>query len=228
MKTIMHLIICGLVLWLVSCAPPKAVPVPNYRPQAPVPEAADPQPFIEDLRKATAEADRKSAVNQERSEALAKQSGTLRDGISEATAEADRLRQQKSATEKELDALWKMLATEQARANELFYEAEKHRANVIVELQLRQVAEIKLEPLQRAVIGVTNENHALRLQIKDAEAGSKDAHESAAKFHQLAAADKARADKLEGAKTVWRNIAFGFIASTLVMLAWLVFKPRFL
>jgi hypothetical protein len=222
---IIYLIIVFVCLWLASCAPPKAVPVPNYRPQAPVAEAADPQPFVDGLRHATADADRKAAINQERADALSKQTVTLKDGINKATAEADRLRKQKSATEKELDALWQLLAKEQTHALNLFNEAEKHRVSTIEERQLRKVAESKLQSMQTVVSKSYDEVVGLRLQLKDAEAGSKNAHESAAKFSQLAAADKARADKLEGAKTVWRNIAFGGIAASVVLLAFIIFKP---
>jgi chromosome segregation ATPase len=228
MKTLIHLTLCGLLLWCVSCAP-KAIPLPpGYQPQATVPQAEDAMPYVDGLRDAHALADAASAANQARSENVASVTATLRAGISKATAEADRLRKQKAATEAELDSLWQLLTHENERAVALFEEAEKARAGMIEERRLRAEANAKLAPLQRAIVDISNEAKALRLQLADAEANSKKAHQSADQFSKLAAADKARADKAEGKVSVWRNIAFGACFLSLVLILWLAFKPRLL
>jgi chromosome segregation ATPase len=228
MKTLIHLTLCGLLLWCVSCAP-KAIPLPpGYQPQAPVPQAEDAMPYVDGLRDAHALADAASAINQARSDNVANQTATLRAGINKVTAEADRLRKQKAATEEELDSLWQLLTHENERAIALFAEAEKARDGLIEERRLRAEANAKLAPLQKAVVDISNEAKALRLQLADAEAGSLKAHQSAENFAQLAAADKARADKAEGKISVWKNIAFGAVFIALVLLLWTIFKPRIL
>jgi chromosome segregation ATPase len=228
MKTLIHITLCLLFLWCVSCAP-KAVPLPpGYQPQAPVPQAEDAMPYVDGLRDAHALADAASAINANRSSHVARETATLRAGISKATAEADRLRKQKAATESELDGLWQLLTHENQRAVALFEEAEKARDGMAEERKLRAEANAKLAPLQRAIVDISNEAKALRLQLADAEAGSKKAHQSADQFSKLAAADKARADKAEGKISVWRNIAFGACFLSLVLILWLAFKPRLL
>jgi hypothetical protein len=97
---------------------------------------------------------------------------------------------------------------------------------MIEERRLRAEANAKLAPLQRAIVDISNEAKALRLQLADAEAGSKKAHQSADQFSKLAAADKARADKAEGKISVWRNIAFGACFIALILCCGYIQTPN--
>jgi chromosome segregation ATPase len=213
-------------LALAACAP-KAPPA-NYRPQSPVPEAASPQPFVDGLREANDRADSVSSANAARGETVAREAATLKAGISKATAEADRLRKQKAATEKELDSLWQMLTAENARAAELFAEAERHRLAAAEERRLRTLAGKALDELQGNLNAVMSERALLRIQLADAEAGSHAAHLSADQQHRAASKAQAAADRAKGAISVWRNIAFGFIGLSTILILILIYKPRFL
>jgi chromosome segregation ATPase len=152
----------------------------------------------------------------------------LKAGISRATAEADRLRKQKAATEKELDSLWQMLTAENLRAAELFAEAERHRLAAAEERRLRTLAGKALDELQGNLNAVMSERALLRIQLADAEAGSHAAHLAASEQHKAASKAQAAADRAKGAISVWRNIAFGFIGLSAILILVLIYKPRFL
>lgn len=225
MKTLTLLL---TILALANCAAPKAVPVPNYQPQAVVPRAPDVSPHVEGLREATATADRASAVREDRGNRLATEAQRLKHGMTKAVQEADRLRQQQAATAADIDALWALLTEQNQIAESLFAEAEHYRAAARIESEARAEANAKLAPLQRAVSASKAELDAVRLQLIDSEQAAKNATISANSHHAEAVKAKGEADKAKGAIRVWRNIAMAMSAVSLISIAIIVFKPRFL
>jgi chromosome segregation ATPase len=84
--------------------------------------------------------------------------------MSAATAEADRLRKQKAANEKELDGLWQLLTASDEHAKRLFAEVEEAKAAAEAQRQQRQVAEVRLNELAQAAIARDTETLELRDQ----------------------------------------------------------------
>lgn len=200
------------ILALASCAP-KAVPVTDYRPQAAVQPVAAVAPSAAIARDATAKADTASAITADRIDTVSKQSASLRDGLSQAIAEADRLRQQKSATEAELEATWQSLNALGNRARDLFQEAEAAKLAAKEEKALREYANLRFQQMEMLAQQKDIENSGLKLQITDAETGSKVAHDSSIQATERAAKESARADKAEGKNS---TLLRGFITSVVV------------
>ncbi len=117
MKSI--LLLCALLAC--SCAP-RAIPVSGV-PTAP-PRAVPAAPAAQAAARSASATGAVSAKLESRVEDLQQKATGLRKGINAAVTEADRLRQQKTASEKEIDALWQMLAGHEAKVRDLFAEAE--------------------------------------------------------------------------------------------------------
>ncbi len=120
MRTITAL---ALAVLIAACAPTK-----RTGPSASRPAETPPVAPTAAMAQADASASRESAAAlAQKVEDIRRNATSLRTGLDAATAEADRLRTQKSATEKELNALWSMLTNEQSRAAALFDEVEKSK-----------------------------------------------------------------------------------------------------
>lgn len=160
MKTPLLTILAAVVL-LASCAsttqaPPKAVPVPR--------QSAAVSPLVDQAKADAAKGGEVSARLESRVEALQATTSDLRQGISAATSEADRLRKQKAATEKELDGLWQMLTGAESRAAALFAEVEKAKTIADEQKSHRLLAEKGLDELAKAAIARDTETIELRDQ----------------------------------------------------------------
>lgn len=152
--------ISGLIL-LASCStsqdvPPRAIPAPI--------QTAAVSPLVDQAKADAAKGGEVSARLESRVEALQATTSDLRQGISAATSEADRLRKQKAATEKELDGLWQMLTGAESRAAALFAEVEKAKTIADEQKAQRVVAERRLDELAKAAIANDIEKQELRTQ----------------------------------------------------------------
>lgn len=164
MKTIRQTILLAwcLLYMLVGCSPDAATPPPRAIPAPRQTEAVT--PLVERVRADTAKSGEVSAKLEGKVEALQRTTGELRAGMSAATAEADRLRKQKAATEKELDGLWKLLNGTEARAAALFAEVESAKQIADEQKAHRLVSEKRLDELAKAAIARDIETLELRDQ----------------------------------------------------------------
>lgn len=179
-----------LAFVLASCAT-----APKTAPALPRPAEAAPVAPLVDRAQADAAAARETSAKLEgKVETLHRDAATLKTGIMAATAEADRLRKQKAATEAELDGLWRMLTNEQERAAALFREVETSKTLAEQHRQQRILAEKRLEELAKAATAADAEAATLRQQhdamARQIEAARKTEAELSAK---LAKAEKGAA-----------------------------------
>lgn len=149
-----------LALILVGCstapAPPRAIPAPL--------QTAAVSPLADQAKADAAKGGEVSSRLEGKVESLQRTTADLRAGMSLATTEADRLRKQKAATEKELDALWQLLNGTEARAAALFAEVETAKKIADEQKAHRLVAEKRLDELAKAAIARDNETLELRDQ----------------------------------------------------------------
>jgi len=96
---------------------------------------------------------------------LRQSASQLRDGMADAVLEADRLRQQKSASQAELNGLWSKLAALDAR--NLFLETEKADSLASQHRILRAQQQVALEEVASVAASSDAELSMLRLQHAD-------------------------------------------------------------
>jgi chromosome segregation ATPase len=155
---VFRILIAFAVASLLSCAPQQKTTMAATRP----PETAAVAPMAAQAR-ADALASRETASKLEAEvETIQKTTGNLRQGIDLATAEADRLRRQKSATEKELESLWGMLTAEQNRTAQLWQQVETSKALSIQHRDQRLIAERRIIKLADAAVATDVEMATLR------------------------------------------------------------------
>lgn len=218
------LILCAALL-AASCAP--NTPAPGGFVKAIIPEKApDASPVVAEAKKAAAEADTQTEVARVHVTTVTREAATLRQGLEAATAEADRLRLQKSASEAELDGMWRSLQALTARNLFLEEEAAKAAQSLAYEKQLRKAANETFTRAEGMIRQKESEAAALRLQLIDSEASREAIHTTAASLSKAAASSASRADKLAGAIRVhW--IGHGIATLTIVCLvAFLFLRPR--
>ena len=150
-----------IAILLASCAskieaPPRAIPAPI--------QSAAVTPAVDAVKADSAKSREISGKLEQQVEALRKNSIDLQHGFSVATTEAARLKAQKTASEKELDALWDMLNGTEARAKALFAEVEKAKAFADQQRDFRMIAEKRLDDLAKAAIARDTETMELRAQ----------------------------------------------------------------
>ena len=150
-----------LALLLAACTPKPDVP-PRAIP-APIKSTAV-TPAVDAVKADSAKSREISGKLEQQVEALRKNSIDLQRGFSAATTEAARLKAQKQASEKELDALWDMLNGTEARAKALFAEVEKAKAFADEQRDFRLIAEKRLDDLAKAAIARDTETLELRAQ----------------------------------------------------------------
>ena len=152
--------VAGLIL-LASCstapeAPPKAIPAPT--------QTAAISPLVDHAKADATKGGEISARLESKVESLQRTTADIRTGMTAATAEADRLRKQKAATEKELDGLWQLLNGTETRAAALFAEVESAKRIADEQKAHRVIAEKRLDELAKAAIARDNETLELRAQ----------------------------------------------------------------
>ena len=142
-----------------------------------------------------------------------------------ATAEADRLRKQKAATEKELDGLWQLLNGTEARAAALFAEVESAKRIADEQKAHRVIAEKRLDELAKAAIARDNETLELRSQ-RDHYVSELD---KAVKAHAAMQASLSAAEQKAAVGTYLKGcIWFIGIALFLALLFYILTKLRIL
>lgn len=161
------------LLPIAGCAP-KAIPVANVAP-APRPVEAV-APAARQAREDSLRAGEASSRLEGKVAELQRTTGELRAGMSGATQEADRLRKQKTATEKELDGLWQLLTASDEHAKRLFAEVEQAKAFADEQNRLRLIADRRSVELvtmaamkDQEVLELRTENDFLRAELEVAK-----------------------------------------------------------
>lgn len=156
-------LILASVLLVASCAttepPPRAMPAPI--------QSAAVTPVVDAVRANSARSSEVSGRLESQVESLRKSTADLRQDFAAATAEASRLKAQKAASEKELDALWLILNSTEQRAKALFDEVEKAKTIADEQKAQRAVAEKRLDELAKAALARDTETLELRAQRDD-------------------------------------------------------------
>lgn len=160
-----HLFLLLVPLLLVSCAhTPKALPSARFS----TPPAALPVlPAAEAVRADVAASGAMAARLEGQVAGLQRSTSSLREGLGKAVTEADRLRNQKAATEKELSSLWQMLKDSEAKVQALVAEVEAAWNTAAQQRELRVKAEANLAELTRTAAARDAEAASLRLQRQD-------------------------------------------------------------
>lgn len=210
-----------------ACAPKAVIVEPFVRQTVPE-KTPDASPALRDAQRAAADADAKADAARDQVGNVSREAKTLREGLQAAVVEADRLRKQKSASEAELDGMWRSL--EALTVRNLFLEAEAAKAadSLMHEKALRRGASDALRAAEVAVVKKEGEATELRLQLIDSESMREASHAAHGALAKVAADQQSRADKLSGEMRVhWIGHAItGLIIIGLVLL--MVIKPRFL
>ncbi len=201
---------------LASCAPepgtlPRHVPLEIPPKARPVETAA--------VRSSTAAAMREGTLASARVEKIAAEVRTLETHLDAAVTEADRLRKQKSADERELEQMWQSLTKIQQRHDALHTEAEGAKQALDRQKAAHARTGRELAVLEKAARDLGIEAALLRSNLSTAEklrASTGQALESA---NASAAAHLKKAQSLGGELRVFR-IAAGILV--LAALAWLL------
>lgn len=203
-----------------SCAPKAVVIPPMVRITAPE-KAPDVAPALRDARKAAADADKKGDQARASVASVSREATGLREGLQAAVVEADRLRKQKTASEAELDGMWRSL--EALTARNLFLEAEAAKAADALEHEkaLRRGAADAMIYAEQLALQKQTEANQLRLQLIDSEAARAASHQASEAMAKAVAAANERADKQAGELRLWR---WGGLILGLLMAAWVVIK----
>lgn len=201
-----------------SCAP-RAIPLPGV-PTAPKPSAAV-SPAVETVRRESAAAQVTAAKLESQVGKLVDQTADLREDFTAAVTEAERLKAQATADEKELSALWQMLSNSEKKVRNLFTEAEAARESAALHKSQRLAAESNLEALARAAASRDAEVETLRLQRDDMAVTIRSQQESYQKL--TADFDKANRQSAVGSYlSGW--VRFIGIAVVLVAAVWCFVK----
>ena len=199
---------------LASCAPRPGT-VPKHVPLDPPPRARAVE--VAPVRQAAAAASREGAVAGAKVEQIAAEVKALETHLDAAVAEADRLRKQKSASERELDLMWENLTKIHQRHDALSLEAQGAKAALDRQKLLHAAAETEIAKLEQAVRAAGVEVALLRSSFTTAEklrAGTAEALDTA---NASAAAHLTKAQKLSGEVRVFRILAGTLL---LAALAW--------
>ena len=199
---------------LASCAPRPGT-VPKHVPLDPPPKARAVE--VAPVRHAAAAAHREAAVAGAKVEKIAAEVKALESHLGAAVAEADRLRKQKSASERELDLMWENLTKIHQRHDALSLEAQGAKAALDRQKLLHAAAEAEIAKLEQAVREAGVETALLRSSFTTAEklrAGTAEALDTA---NASAADHLAKAQKLSGEIRLFRILAGTLL---LAALAW--------
>lgn len=166
--------------------------------------APDVSPALKEARKAAAAADERSDEARDRVASVSREASGLREGLQAAAVEADRLRKQKTASEAELEGMWRSL--EALTVRNLFLEAEAAKAEEALkhEKALRRGAADAMIHAEQLALQKQGEADQLRQQLADSEAARAVVHESAQALGEVAAAANAKADQATGELRLWR------------------------
>jgi chromosome segregation ATPase len=156
----MHAILAHfLAVAFTGCTNTKPTAPPPSRP----PESAKITPLASKAQRDTYVSRETAGKIETAVEEIQKTTAGLRSGIAAATAEAERLKRQKSATEDELSGLWIILTDEQARSTQLWNQVEESKKATALHLAQLKEAERNLTELAMAANQADAELLTLRL-----------------------------------------------------------------
>jgi RNAse (barnase) inhibitor barstar len=191
-----------------TCAPATNNVTPHV-PQTPAQLRDDAGPATNRLVQMTTEADAQQQQTHQRINAIQEESGRLKNSLNRALTEANRLREQKSASEEELNSLWQML-TEATQRN-LFLEIEVLEAQNSAEKErkLREAAAGQLQELQELVRLKDQEAAELRGQLNHEMSVSLSLHGQNKALAGSAERLRVEIGSLRGANRIMRNFLIG-------------------
>lgn len=206
-------------IFTVACTPPRNIPPPPPKPI----ETAPVTPTVEAVKAQVAVQRATSEKLEGKVETLARTTGELRTGLAAATAEAARLRDAKTATESELDGIWRMLQAEQNRAAEMFAAADESRKLADDQRKQRIEAEKRLADLTTAAALRDSETANLRKAVEQMAKQIEAARDAEATMQ----ASLAKAERKAAVGSYLKGIVwFLGIAAFLAFALWLATKFR--
>lgn len=214
----MKYLAAAILMLLAGCAvkpslvKPHLSRVPDVEKQPDIAVAAD------RVNTANTAANMQSAETSAKVQSVKKESVRLRADLDTATAEADRLRQQKTATEAELTALWESL--KKASERNLFLEMEiaGTEKSLIRESELRAIADAEIDKLQRNARAKDVEVRLMRVSVDVLNHDIVKLEKSVADFAKSSDDNAILLAKKQGSFNTWRKIFFGVIAVLMLSL----------
>ena len=150
------LISCLILAGCSSTVPPVAVIAP------PPAVAAQVSPAVAVARQEASKAGAVAARLEDQIGVMKISAAGMEQGMEAALIEVTRLREAKTATEKELDGLWAMFTKENERAKAMFLEVEKANTTALEHREARLIAEKRIDDLVKIAADKDNEAAALR------------------------------------------------------------------
>lgn len=216
----MKILIPIFLFGLFSCAP-KSGSIP-FIPQSEVEKAQSVSPALSSYSASVKEADIASAIVSERVDSAARQSLSLQSSLDLAIENADKLRKQKAATEKDLEEAWASLNSLGNQARNLFNELNNVKEALSTEQSLRRFASSQLDQVKEIANKKDAEADLLRLQLVDSEESGRALSQSLLDSSKSLKSETTRADKAEQRASIW---FWSFVASfTLLVLCvfWII------
>lgn len=212
------LLIVGVPL-LATCATrvPARATIVKLAPAAQQPSA---RPIVEDVRRLSNEADVQAALAADQIARAGKGMRETQQDMQELVAQADKLRQQKAASESDLIKLYNRLVEQEKRVRVLVADITGAEASLASERNMRRAVSVKLSEAEALIAAKDAEAQQLRDQLiymnDVAEATRKMADDNAT----LAGRESARADKVAGEASLVTKLLVG--TGGLLLLAVLV------
>lgn len=210
--------LCAVSFCGTACAPKPAVTVSPVTLNKP-PTSLSAAPTLDAARQASARADLVAGLARA-SVARAKlgleeTSASLRDAV----AEANRLRQQKHATESELITLYNHLLEQERRTKILVSDIIDAEASLIHEKNLRQEVSDRLAESEKLAAAKDNENAELRRLLDYSEQLTEKASVAAQNATNTSTELTKKVGIAEGRATTWRWISIGLGAALVAAVA---------
>lgn len=203
---LLALVTLAFVLAFAGCAAspgtvPKHVPIPP----PPLAKRVD----ISPAQRSTTEASRSNAQASGSVGRIAAELSGLKLDFKGAVSEADRLRKQKAASERELELLWKSLTEISTRHDGLAKEAESAKGALAYQTVTLRNVEDHLAMVQRDAEAKEVEASVLRASLSTAEKLRETTHGALEKSNEVATESLIDASKAQGERNLWRWIAGG-------------------
>lgn len=210
------------VAHLSSCAPKPVNPLKPVQQVQPI-KTPSASPVLDDARKVSGDADTQAAIAAERLARAQAGASTAQQRAKAALAEAERLRVQKTATEKELANQSKLVRELGEAMDALESDLAAVSQSLLSERGLRQKISVMLVEAQTKATQKDQEADQLRAQLNQAEVQANSYYLTAEANAKAAMAAQERVASAQGATKTWRWIAIWIGISLLVslLLHWL-------
>lgn len=191
-----------------TCAPntPARATVVRVNPAASQPSA---RPVVADIRQLSADADAQSALTAEKVRRAGSNTKVIRQEMQQLVEEADRLRQQKTATENELLSLYNSLVEQEKRMRVLVVDISEAEASLTSERAMRKQVSSKLSEAEVLISAKDAEAQQLRDQLAYVSDVADAARKMADDNATLASRESARADKVAGESSLKTKLLVG-------------------